>query len=104
MLKKLSRKDAALWLSEAWGRDDIRPRHVRHLGNWLFVDDPQDTRSGEVECIHAPKSGDIWAEPWSGIPFIESPFVEKDQAKLAKTLAKLDDGIANYIAKYNLED
>ena len=89
--KQLSRKDAALWLSEARGRDDIRPAHVRHVGNWLFFHDPEYPT--EVECINAPKSGDLWAEPWDDIPFSDSPFCEKDNGKLAETLAKLDSAI-----------
>ena len=93
----LSRKDAALWLSEAWGRDDIRAQHVRHVGNWLFHHDPDYPQ--EVTCIHAPKSGDIWAEAWSDIPWTDSPFVEKDESKLAKILAKLDEEISEYLSR-----
>ena len=95
MTKKLSRTDAALWLSEAWGRGDIRPSDVWHVGNWLFHHDPDWPE--DVTCIHAPKSGDIWAEPWDDIRFIDSPFVEKDKEKLSQTLAKLDNEIGKYI-------
>ena len=101
MTKQLSKKDAALWLCEAWGRDDIRPRHVRHVGNWLFHHDPE-WYPEDVTCIHAPKSGDIWAEAWDDIPYADSPFGEKNPTKIAKTLATLDDEIANYIAKCRL--
>jgi hypothetical protein len=90
--KQLSRKAAAWWLSEAWGRDDIRPAHVRHVGNWLFYHDPKDYPE-EVACIYAPKSGDLWAEPWDDIPFSDSPFCENPSGKLAETLAKLDRAI-----------
>mgnify|MGYP003677278927 FL=1 len=94
MSKQLSRKDAAHWLSEAWGQE-IRPAQVRHLGNWLFHHDPE--YPNDVDCIHAPKSGDIWAETWDVINFSDSPFAEKDKSKLANTITKLDNEIGKYI-------
>jgi hypothetical protein len=89
---KLSRKDAAYWLNEAWApENEILPRHVRLAGDWLFYHDPDYPK--DVSCIHDPKGGDLCAEPYCDIPFADSPFVEKDKTKLAKTLAKLDDEI-----------
>lgn len=101
MNERLNKKEAALWVNEAWGRADIKPKHVYHKGNWLFVNDPEDDYSGEVECIHAPKSGDIWAETFTGIKLEDSPFVEKDKAKLAKTLEKLDAQIHAHLVDIN---
>ena len=102
MERILTKNEAALWVNEAWGRGDIKPKHVCHLGNWLFVNDPADDFSGEIECIHAPRSGDIWAETFTGIKFGDSPFALRiDDSKLAKTLEKLDGEIHAHLVDIN---
>jgi hypothetical protein len=102
MGKKLSRKEAAYWLNEAWApENEILPSHVRLAGDWLFYNNPEypNDLNGikSVTCMHSPKGGDIWAEPWSDIPYADSPFGEKDPAKIDATLEKLDASIAEML-------
>jgi len=40
-MSKLTVKQAAHWISEAWGRP-IGPGRCRLRGNWLFVKDPNE--------------------------------------------------------------
>ena len=92
--EKLTVAKAAYWLSEAWGRT-IKPGDVRLRGNWMFVRNDDD-----VDCILAPTGNDLHGEPWSGISHDDSPFVEKNKAKIEELTAKLD---AEYKA-YLIED
>ncbi len=97
-----SRKDAAYWLNEARApENEILTRHVRLAGDWLFFYDPD--YSEKVECLYNPKDEDRWDETWDHIPFADSPFVEKDMPKLAKTLEKLDDDMTEYIHEHAQE-
>jgi len=86
----MTQADARRWIREAWGTD-IPAKDVRLRGDWLFVrvDD-------EVECVHAPNSGDIWGEPWDVISLEDSPFVPKNEKAVASSIVKLDAAIAKY--------
>ena len=90
MSDRMTQADARRWICEAWGRD-IPEKDVRLRGDWLFVrvDD-------EVECVHAPNSGDIWGEPWDVIGLEDSPFVPKNETAVAASIVKLDAAIAEY--------
>ena len=101
MGKKLTKAEAQLWLSEAWGRS-IRISHIRLRGDWLFVRDLDEFPefAYEVDCIHMPKSGDIWGEPWDGIRLEDSPFIPHNKEAVDIAVAKLDAEIAKYYAEY----
>jgi hypothetical protein len=102
MPKKLTKAEAQLWLSEAWGRS-IRISHIRLRGDWLFVRDIDEfpDYADEVDCIHMPKSGDIWAEPYDCIHLEDSPFVPHNKEAVDIAIAKLDTKIAKYYAEYD---
>tara|TARA_R110000751_G_scaffold240518_1_gene341119 strand:+ start:631 stop:936 length:306 start_codon:yes stop_codon:yes gene_type:complete len=95
-MTNLTVKQAAHWLSEAWGKE-IKTRDVRLRGNWLFW---HDREYCEVDCIHNPKGGDLWAEAWTGISLEKSPWLATTET-LNETLATLDKGIAKYINEIN---
>jgi len=90
MSDRMTQADARRWIREAWGTD-IPAKDVRLRGDWLFVrvDD-------EVECVHAPNSGDIWGEPWDVISLEDSPFVPKNEKAVVDSIVKLDAAIAKY--------
>ena len=94
--KRLTRAEARLWISEAWGRS-ISIKNVKLRGDWLFIREPE--WPDEVDCIHMPKSGDIWAEPWDGIRLEDSPFTPRNKEAVNIAIAKLDTAIAEYYAK-----
>lgn len=96
-MSKLTVKQAAHWISEAWGRP-IGPGRCRLRGNWLFVKDPNEN---DIDCIHNPKGGDIWGEPWTNIPEKLSPFNPDWDKSILKTL---DDEISDYLGRYESED
>ena len=82
--EKLTAVKAAYWLSEAWGQP-IKPNDVRLRGNWMFVRNDDD-----VDCVPVPCGDDLHGESWGAIPYNDSPFVQKDKAKIAELTAKLD--------------
>jgi hypothetical protein len=94
--KRLTRAEAQLWISEAWGRS-ISIKNVKLRGDWLFIREPE--WPDEVDCIHMPKSGDIWAEPWDGIRLEDSPFTPRNKEAVDIAIAKLDTAIAKYYAE-----
>ena len=94
--KRLTKAAARLWISEAWGRH-ISINNVKLRGDWLFIREPE--WPDEVECIHMPKSGDIWGEPWDGIRLEDSPFVPHNKEAVDIAVAKLDAEIAKYLAE-----
>jgi hypothetical protein len=79
-------KQCAFWLSEAWG-EDISVRNVRYRHGWIFLRDPD--YPSEIDCIPAPVGDDIWGEVYSSINLTESPFVEKDKARIKALCDKL---------------
>ena len=90
MSDRMTQADARRWIREAWGTD-IPASDVKLREDWLFVrvDD-------EVECVHAPNSGDIWGEPWDVISLKDSPFVPKNDTAVAASIVKLNAAIAEY--------
>ena len=98
--KKLTRAEARLWISEAWGRH-ISINNVKLRGDWLFVREPDED---EVDCIYRPMSGDIWAEPWDGIRLEDSPFISGNKEAVDVAVAKLDAEIAKYHAEMEDEE
>ena len=103
--KRLTKAEAQLWLSEAWGRS-IRISHIRLRGDWLFVRDLDEFPefAYEVDCIHMPKSGDIYAEVYDSIPVEDSPFVPNNKEAVDVAVAKLDAEIAKYHAEMEDEE
>ena len=103
--KKLTRAEARLWISEAWSRD-ISINNVKLRGDWLFVRESGYMwgEEDEVDCIHRPKSGDIWGEPWDGIRLEHSPFRPDNKEAVDITVAKLDTAIAKYYAEMEDEE
>ena len=103
-MSKITVKQAAHWVSEAWGRD-IPARRCRLRGNWLFVDDPCEndidclyaglTRFGRLyapNCEHCGSSGNLWGEPWTAINWEDSPFNPKwDKGILEKLDAEIKE-------------
>ena len=94
--KRLTKAEARLWVSEAWGRH-ISINNVKLRGDWLFVREPDED---EVDCIHMPKSGDIYAEIYDSIPVENSPFVPRNKEAVDIAIAELDTNIAKYYAEY----
>ena len=99
--KKLTKAQAQLWLSEAWGRS-IRISSIRLRGDWLFVRDMDafPDYPDEVDCIHMPLGyrfrGDIYAEPYDTIRLEDSPFVPNNKEAVGIAIAKLDTAVAKY--------
>ena len=89
---RLTKAEARLWISEAWGRD-ISINNVKLRGDWLFVRDPEEDED-EVECIYRPKSGDLSGEPWDMVRLADSPFVPHNDEAVAIAVAKLDAAMA----------
>ena len=57
---RLTKAEARLWISEAWGRD-ISINNVKLRGDWLFVRDPEedeDEVEGVKECGHEEGGGE----------------------------------------------
>ena len=102
--KKLTKAQAQLWLSEAWGRS-IRISSIRLRGDWLFVRDMDafPDYPDEVDCIHMPMSGDIYAEPYDTIRLADSPFVPNNKEAVDIAIAKLDIDVAKYYADMKRE-
>ena len=102
--KKITKAQAQLWLSEAWGRD-IRISSIRLRGDWLFVRDMDafPDYPDEVDCIHMPMSGDIYAEPYDCIRLEDSPFVPNNKEAVDIAIAKLDIDVAKYSADMQRE-
>ena len=102
--KKLTKAQAQLWLSEAWGRS-IRSSNIRLRGDWLFVRDMDafPDYPDEVDCIHMPMSGDIYAEPYDTIRLADSPFVPNNKEAVDIAIAKLDIDVAKYYADMKRE-
>ena len=96
---RLTKAQARLWISEAWGRD-ISINNVKLRGDWLFVRDPEEDED-EVECIYRPKSGDMWGEPWDMVRLADSPFVAHNDEAVAIAVAKLDAAMAVERAQWN---
>ena len=84
--KRLTKKQATYWLSEAWGKN-IPEKNVRTRGDWMFV---YSADYDEVECIYQPCGGDLSGESWDSIPWEKSPFVIKDKDKIAKLIDDLN--------------
>ena len=91
-MSKITVKQAAYWLSEAWGRN-VPASRCRLRGNWLFVDDPHEKH---IDCIYSPMGGDMWGEPWTEINWEDSPFNPKWDKGI---LEKLDAEITEYLEK-----
>ena len=84
--KNLTVKQAAYWLSEAWG-EPIDAKNMRLRGNWMFV---RNRIGAEVVCVPVPRGNDLHCEPWTDIKYDASPFVIKDKATIQQMLDKLD--------------
>ena len=102
--KKLTKAQAQLWLSEAWGRS-ISIKNIKLRGDWLFVRDIDEIShyADEVDCIHRPMSGDIYAEPYDTIRLADSPFVPNNKEAVDIAIAKLDIDVAKYYADMERE-
>ena len=102
--KKLTKAQAQLWLSEAWGRS-ISIKNIKLRGDWLFVRDIDEIShyADEVDCIHRPMSGDIYAEPYDCIRLEDSPFVPNNKEAVDIAIAKLDIDVAKYYAAMKRE-
>ena len=102
--KKLTKAQAQLWLSEAWGRS-ISIKNIKLRGDWLFVRDIDEIShyADEVDCIHRPMSGDIYAEPYDCIRLEDSPFVPNNKEAVDIAIAKLDIDVAKYYADMERE-
>ena len=102
--KKLTKAQAQLWLSEAWGRS-ISIKNFKLRGDWLFVRDIDEIShyADEVDCIHMPMSGDIYAEPYDCIRLEDSPFVPNNKEAVDIAIAKLDIDVAKYYADMQRE-
>ena len=102
--KKLTKAQAQLWLSEAWGRS-ISIKNIKLRGDWLFVRDIDEIShyADEVDCIHRPMSGDIYAEPYDTIRLADSPFVPNNKEAVDIAIAKLDIDVAKYYADMEKE-
>ena len=84
--KRLTKKEATFWLSEAWGQH-IPEKNVRLRGDWMFV---YSADYDEVECIYQPCGNDLWGEPWTVIAVEQSPFAIKDKDKVAELIDDLN--------------
>ena len=94
--KKITKAQAQLWISEAWGRS-ISLKDVKLRGDWLFIREPE--WPDEVDCIHMPMSGDIYAEPYDTIRLADSPFAPNNKEAVDIAIAKLDIDVAKYYAE-----
>ena len=99
---RLTKAQARLWISEAWGRD-ISINNVKLRGDWLFVRDPEEDED-EVECIYRPKSGDLSGEPWDMVRLADSPFVPRNDEAVAIAVAKLDAAMDDYLKSEVFDD
>jgi hypothetical protein len=84
--KRLTKKQAAYWISEAWGQH-IPEKNVRTRGDWMFV---YSAEYDEVDCIYQPCGGDLSGESWDSIPWGKSPFAIKDKDKVAELIDDLN--------------
>ena len=102
--KKITKAQAQLWLSEAWGRS-ISIKNIKLRGDWLFVRDIDEIShyADEVDCIHRPMSGDIYAEPYDCIRLEDSPFVPNNKEAVDIAIAKQDIDVAKYYADMKRE-
>jgi hypothetical protein len=91
---KLTAKQAAYWLSEAWGRD-ISAKDVRVRNNWVFVRDKEFP--DEADVLFSPHGADLHGEPWSGVKMASSPFIEKNKSAINKLCAELDSQYKAYL-------
>ena len=68
----------------------------------------------EVDIIRAPMpsadhpgmvtSADLWAEPWDGILYSDSPFVPRNQERTTVAMARINQSYEEYIAEGIEED
>ena len=72
-------------LGERTGKD-IDPLDIRVQGRWLFYRDIDNPL--EIECYRLPLP--IGAEPWTDIPYKESPFKPDNADAVSKAIEKLD--------------
>lgn len=91
---KLTAKQAAYWLSEAWGRE-ISPREVRVRNSWVFIFN--EDYPNEVDTLFSPHGCDLDGECWSEVSFEESPFVVKDKQAIKKLTDKLSKSYREYL-------
>ena len=100
-MSKITVKQAAYWLSEAWGRN-VPPNRCRLRGNWLFVYTVPFTT--DIDCIYAGGARfgrlNVSGEPWTEINWEDSPFNPKWDKSI---LEKLDAEIKNTKKKLNYE-
>jgi len=90
----LTAKQAAYWMSEAWGRP-VAAKDVRVRNSWVFVLDRDFP--DEVDALFAPHGSDLHGEPWDGIRFEQSPFVVKDKQAVKKLTDKLSEEYRKYL-------
>ena len=102
---RLTKAQARLWISEAWGRD-ISINNVKLRGDWLFVRESGYMwgEEDEVDCIYRPKSGDLSGETWDSIRLADSPFVPRNDEAVAIAVAKLDAAMADYLKSEVFDD
>ena len=67
--------------------EDVRPRHIRVRGEWLFYRHPE--YPDDIECYRLPLP--MCAEPWTDITVEASPFTPNNADAVARSLQKLDD-------------
>ena len=94
---RLTAKQAAYWLSEAWGRY-VAAKDVRIRNNWVFVRDKDFP--DEADVLFWPHGADLHGEPWSGVQMARSPFIEKNTAAINELCAKLDSQYKAHLVEF----
>ena len=93
-----TKQDIALCFGERTGYD-VEPKDIRVRGNWLFH--RADWLDGDVDCYPAKdaryNSGVLCMEPWSGVKMEDSPFIPKNDERVAKALEILDKGYNKHL-------
>ena len=93
-----TKADIALCFGERTGYD-VDPKDIRIKGNWLFH--RAEWLDDEVDCYWAAdaryNSGVLSMEAWNGVKIEDSPFIPKNDERVAKSLEKLDKGYKQHL-------
>ena len=98
-----TKEDIALCLGERLG-EFIETKDIRIRGDWLFHRTKMelyDRYWDEVDCYWAPDarydSGVLCMEAWDGVKMEDSPFIPRNDKKVAKSLEKLDKSYKQHL-------
>tara|TARA_R100000655_G_scaffold10163_1_gene24732 strand:+ start:1025 stop:1621 length:597 start_codon:yes stop_codon:yes gene_type:complete len=93
-----TKADIALCFGERTGYD-VDPKDIRIKGNWLFH--RAEWLDDEVDCYWAADarydSGVLCMEAWDGVKIEDSPFIPKNDERVAKSLKELDEDYKQHL-------